>query len=124
MLQSSCLKNAHTIQKARGLQCADQHTVRNRCRYSTKTRRSRADLRSALVLLQLQLPPRRAAQHDFKKRTISRAEGGQLQALVSRRSPYQDLNSSYFASGDCNGESAIPCRASSSFTILSSESLA
>jgi hypothetical protein len=31
----------------------------------------------------LQLPPRRALQKDFKKRTISRAEGGQLQAHVS-----------------------------------------
>jgi len=30
----------------------------------------------------LQLPPRRAAQAAFKKRTISRAEGGQLQAPV------------------------------------------
>ena len=30
----------------------------------------------------LQLPPRRAPQDDFKKRTISRAEGGQLQAPV------------------------------------------
>ncbi len=33
----------------------------------------------------LQLPPRRAAQNDFKKGTISRAEGGQLQAPVSPR---------------------------------------
>jgi len=32
----------------------------------------------------LQLPPRRAAQDDFKKATISRAEGGQLQARVGR----------------------------------------
>jgi len=32
----------------------------------------------------LQLPPRRAPQDDFKKRTISRAEGGQLQAPVGR----------------------------------------
>jgi hypothetical protein len=30
----------------------------------------------------LQLLPRRAAQNGFKKRTISRAEGGQLQAPV------------------------------------------
>ncbi len=30
----------------------------------------------------LQLPPRRAAQDDIKKGTISRAEGGQLQAPV------------------------------------------
>ncbi len=30
----------------------------------------------------LQLPPRRAAQDDIKKATISRAEGGQLQAPV------------------------------------------
>ncbi len=34
----------------------------------------------------LQLPPRRAAQDDLKNRTISRAEGGQLQAPVGRRS--------------------------------------
>jgi len=33
----------------------------------------------------LQLPPRRAAQGDFKKATISRAEGGQLQAPVGRQ---------------------------------------
>jgi hypothetical protein len=33
--------------------------------------------------LALQLPPRRALQDDFKKGTISRAEGGQLQARVS-----------------------------------------
>jgi len=33
----------------------------------------------------LQLPPRRAAQDDFKKATISRAEGGQLQAPVGRQ---------------------------------------
>ncbi len=33
----------------------------------------------------LQLPPRRAAQREFKKRTISRAEGGQLQAPVQPR---------------------------------------
>jgi hypothetical protein len=32
----------------------------------------------------LQLPLRRVAQDGFKKRTISRAEGGQLQALVGR----------------------------------------
>jgi hypothetical protein len=32
--------------------------------------------------LALQLRPRRAAQDDVKKSTISRAEGGQLQALV------------------------------------------
>jgi hypothetical protein len=36
----------------------------------------------------LQLPPRRAAQGDFKKATISRAEGGQLQALVGRLTPW------------------------------------
>jgi len=30
----------------------------------------------------LQLPPRRAAHNHFKKPTISRAEGGQLQAPV------------------------------------------
>jgi hypothetical protein len=35
--------------------------------------------------LALQLPLRRAAQDDFKKRTISRAEGGQLQAPVGRQ---------------------------------------
>jgi hypothetical protein len=33
----------------------------------------------------LQLPPRREAQHRFKKAPISRAEGGQLQAPVGRR---------------------------------------
>ena len=32
----------------------------------------------------LQLPPRRARPDSFKKGTISRAEGGQLQALVGR----------------------------------------
>ena len=32
----------------------------------------------------LQLSPRRAAQDDLKKGTISRAEGGQLQAPVGR----------------------------------------
>jgi hypothetical protein len=43
--------------------------------------------RNAAQRLALQLPPRRAAQDDFKKATISRAEGGQLQALV-RRQPF------------------------------------
>ncbi len=38
---------------------------------------------AAVQRLALQLPPRRAARDDFKKATISRAEGGQLQALVS-----------------------------------------
>ncbi len=33
----------------------------------------------------LQLPPRRAASESAKMPTISRAEGGQLQALVSPR---------------------------------------
>jgi hypothetical protein len=33
----------------------------------------------------LQLPPRRAALDGFKIPTISRAEGGQLQAPVGRR---------------------------------------
>jgi len=37
---------------------------------------------AAVQRVALQLPPRRAAQGDFKKTTISRAEGGQLQALV------------------------------------------
>jgi hypothetical protein len=37
---------------------------------------------SAVQRVALQLRPRRAAQDDFKKRTISRAEGGQLQARV------------------------------------------
>jgi len=32
----------------------------------------------------LQLPPRRALPNGFKKATISRAEGGQLQAPVGR----------------------------------------
>ncbi len=41
----------------------------------------------------LQLPPRRAPQDDFKKGTISRAEGGQLQAPVGRR-PEQAVNPS------------------------------
>jgi hypothetical protein len=36
----------------------------------------------------VQLPPRRALQDAFKKATISRAEGGQLQAPVRRRSLY------------------------------------
>ncbi len=35
--------------------------------------------------LALQLPPTRAAQDGFKNRTISRAEGGQLQARVRAR---------------------------------------
>jgi hypothetical protein len=34
----------------------------------------------------LQLPPRRAALESAKIRTISRAEGGQLQAPVGRQS--------------------------------------
>jgi len=38
--------------------------------------------RQAAERAALQLPPRRALQDDFKKRTILRAEGGQLQALV------------------------------------------
>jgi hypothetical protein len=33
----------------------------------------------------LQLPPRRAAQDDLKKPSISRAEGGPLQAPVGRQ---------------------------------------
>ncbi len=37
---------------------------------------------AAAERLALQLPTRRAARDDFKKRTISRAEGGQLQAPV------------------------------------------
>ena len=37
----------------------------------------------------LQLPPWRAAQSAFKKRTISRAEGGQLQARVRRLARFQ-----------------------------------
>ncbi len=40
---------------------------------------------SATQRLALQLPPRRAAPDHFKKGTISRAEGGQLQAPVGRR---------------------------------------
>ncbi len=39
--------------------------------------------KAAVQRAALQLPPRRAAQDDFKKGTISRAEGGQLQARVS-----------------------------------------
>jgi len=37
---------------------------------------------SAAERIALQLPPRRAARDAFKKATISRAEGGQLQAPV------------------------------------------
>ena len=44
----------------------------------------------------LQLPPRRAAQDVFKKATISRAEGGQLQALV-RRQPVYGVRMGFFA---------------------------
>jgi hypothetical protein len=40
---------------------------------------------AAVQRVALQLPPRRAAQDDFKKTTILRAEGGQLQAPVGRR---------------------------------------
>ncbi len=40
---------------------------------------------AAVQRVALQLPPRRAAQDDFKKGTISRAEGGQLQAPVGRQ---------------------------------------
>jgi hypothetical protein len=35
--------------------------------------------------LALELPPRRAAHKGYKMPPISRAEGGQLQALVGRR---------------------------------------
>src|SRR6266540_1080094 len=41
----------------------------------------------------LQLPPRRAQQDDFKKRTISRAEGGQLQAPVGAPRGFQFYSS-------------------------------
>jgi len=40
----------------------------------------------AVQRVALQLPPRRAPQDAFKKGTISRAEGGQLQAPVGPRS--------------------------------------
>ncbi len=40
---------------------------------------------TAAERLALQLPPRRAQQDECKKATISRAEGGQLQAPVGRR---------------------------------------
>ncbi len=40
---------------------------------------------AAAQRLALQLPPRRAAQDELKKATISRAEGGQLQAPVGRQ---------------------------------------
>ena len=47
--------------------------------------------------LALQLPPRRAAQDDFKIATISRAEGGQLHPTITagRDSPPDDRPPSY-----------------------------
>jgi len=47
---------------------------------------------AAVQRFALQLPPRRAAQNDFKKATISRAEGGQLQAPVGPWSKVALLN--------------------------------
>jgi len=41
----------------------------------------------------LQLPPRRAPQDDFKNRTISRAEGGQLQAPMRQSARQYNRNS-------------------------------
>jgi len=43
----------------------------------------------------LQLPPRRAPQDIFKKCTISRAEGGQLQAPVGRQLALRAYQSLY-----------------------------
>jgi len=48
-------------------------------------------VKEAAERVALQLPPRRAAHGSIKKGTISRAEGGQLQAPVGRQSWVIDL---------------------------------